>query len=110
MNKLLQVDSFQLNIAKTAVFPEKLIEFVSYSVMLIEVIAIILLVFKKKHGLVFCFYMFLSFTFYIIYLRFFDKYEVCGCGGVLNGLSFPIHLLINLSLISISLFLAKNEN
>ncbi len=110
MNKLLKIESFQMNIAKTGVFSETYIYIVSYITLLIEISSIITLVFFKNKGLIFSFFMFLLFTFYIIYLRLFDKYEVCGCGGILNGLSFGIHLAINIGLIAITYYLIDKKN
>lgn len=102
VNKFLDINAFTSNIAKTGIFPEFINELLSYSVLLIEVIAIIILLFNKKTGLYYCLIMFLLFTFYITILNYTDRYEVCGCGGILNGLSFNIHLLINIILIFIT--------
>lgn len=109
MNKLLNIQSFQMNIAKTGVFSNTLIYVVSYLTLFIEFISILFLVFTKKAGLIFTFFMFSIFTIYIGYLRFFDKYEICGCGGILNGLSFNIHLLINIGLITITYYLIDHK-
>ena len=111
MNKLLQVESFQLNIAKTGVFSNHIIKPISYFILIIETISIVLLIFFKKQGILYSLIMFITFTLYIIYLYFLKKYEVCGCGGVLNGLSFEKHLLINVSLIFLTIFIkTPNEN
>ena len=59
-----------------------------------------------------------GFTLYISMLRYLGKYEICGCGGILNGLSYATHLIININLIIAALFVQttlskktiKNEN
>lgn len=114
-NKLLKIESFQINIAKTGVFSEKFTYIISYITLIIEAISILLLVFFKNKGLKYTSIMLIIFTIYISFLRILNKYEVCGCGGVLNGLSFNIHLIINISLIIITHYLTnknayQNEN
>lgn len=84
-----------LNIAKTGVFPPYLVDAVAYSALFFELICILLLIFKEKRGMQLSLLMMVIFTSYIIVLYFNDRYEVCGCGGILNGLPFLSHLLIN---------------
>ncbi|WP_407648366.1 MauE/DoxX family redox-associated membrane protein [Chryseobacterium formosus] len=95
-NKLLAIKSFQTNIFKTGIFNFQQAVYLSYFVLLLELSIVILLIFKKKTGLLFSFIMMLIFTSYIIFLFANGRYEICGCGGILNGLSFKYHLIINL--------------
>ena len=103
VNKLLQFDAFKLNLARTGIFEARMVDLVAYFAVAMEAASIILLVFFRKWGLRFALLMMIAFTLYILYLATTGHYEVCGCGGVLNGLKFQWHLLINLVLIFILL-------
>ena len=103
VNKLLQFQAFKINLARTGIFNSQWVDWVAYSTIIVEAICILLLVFVRKWGLRFALLMMLAFTLYILYLATTGHYEVCGCGGVLNGLNFQWHLLINLLLIFILL-------
>lgn len=112
VNKIINIESFMLNIAKTGVFHIKIIDFVAYLVLFIETLSIVLLIFKEKLGILLSLSMMIFFTVYIILLQLLGRYEVCGCGGILNGLSFSFHLLINLMVIILLLLCysyGKNE-
>lgn len=103
-NKLVNIESFQTNLIKTTMFNKEIAVIFSKCVIFLEIIIIITLLLNKRIGLiVFCFTM-LIFTLYISFLRYKGLYEVCGCGGVLNGLKYEYHFLINLSLIFGSFF------
>lgn len=106
VNKLLQFEAFKLNIARTGLFEGHWVNVVAYFAIVAEIASISLLVFVRKWGIRFALAMMLSFTLYIIYLAATGHYEVCGCGGVLNGLKFQWHLLINLVLFFILLLYA----
>jgi hypothetical protein len=62
------------------------------------------MIFKKQLGLLLVTSLLLIFTLYISFLRFEGLYEVCGCGGVLNGLEYKYHLIINITLILTGLY------
>ncbi len=66
-------------------------------------VVVLLIIYKKIGLLIFSFTMAL-FTLYISYLKFKGFYEVCGCGGILNGLEYKYHLFINLSILLASLY------
>jgi hypothetical protein len=99
VNKMLNIDSFRTNLIKTSIFSMDLANIFSVFVIALEVVIILLLLFYKKFGLRVFILTMIVFSVYISFLRFKGLYEVCGCGGVLNGLSFSYHLLINMSLI-----------
>lgn len=109
INKLLNMTDFQIHIAKTSVFRGVWVDIVSWFAIAIEITSIILLVFKQKLGLIVSKYMMILFTFYILYLYATNKYEICGCGGILNGLDFNYHLIINIVIIVIILFLSRDK-
>lgn len=110
MNKVLITDSFLLNIAKTGLFSDTLVYIVGYLAMIAEFAIIILLIFKRNVGLRFAFCMMTVFSLYILYLFLSDRYEICGCGGILNGMSFISHFAINILVILIITFLIKHSN
>ncbi|WP_395043083.1 MauE/DoxX family redox-associated membrane protein [Flavobacterium sp.] len=112
VNKLMNLESFRTNLVKTSIFSIKTANYFSYLVIIIELFVVtVLLFFKQKGLLLFCF-LILIFTLYISFLRFKGFYEVCGCGGILNGLQYKYHILINLCLIigSIYCYLILNKN
>jgi hypothetical protein len=103
-NKLLKLDSFKTNLIKTTLFSKDMANVFSIIVISFEILLVLLLIFFKTKGLLFCGFMMLTFTLYISFLRFKGLYEVCGCGGVLNGLEYKYHFLINIGLLLGSLF------
>lgn len=98
VNKLMNLDSFRTNLMKTSLFSEEVAKYFSVFVIIFEIIVILIMVFYKKIGLLFLSIMILTFTIYISFLNFKGLYEVCGCGGILNGLSYKYHLTINIFL------------
>lgn len=109
MNKVLIYDSFLLNIAKTGIFSHYQVYIVSVIAILLEAVSILLLCLKKYYGLVLSLSMMSLFTLYIIVLYAMGRYEVCGCGGIMNGLDFKSHLFVNILLICIIVYLLKDE-
>jgi hypothetical protein len=103
-NKLLNISSFQTNLLKTGLFPTQYIGFLSFMVTFIEFIVVIFLIFRIKMGLILFTSMILVFTVYISFLNYNGQYEICGCGGILNGLKYQYHLFINIVLLASSLF------
>ncbi|REC50447.1 hypothetical protein DRF62_19165 [Chryseobacterium piscium] len=101
-NKALDISAFQSNIFKTGLYSVSITKILSYFVLLVESIGIILLIVNKKAGLLYTLIMLIIFTIYISFLNFTSRYEVCGCGGVLNGLSYMAHFIINICLIILS--------
>jgi hypothetical protein len=98
VNKMINIESFRTNLIKTSLFDIKNAEWFSIVVIVWELAIVLILLFYKKIGLLsFCFTM-LFFTLYISFLKFKGLYEVCGCGGILNGLKYEYHLIINIFL------------
>ena len=95
INKIFNLSSFLLNIAKTGLFRGIFVDIVAYSAISAELISVALLIIRENVGIIFSLCMMLTFSFYILYLYMFDLYEVCGCGGILNGLPFIWHIIIN---------------
>ena len=98
-NKLMNIESFRTNLIKTTLFSIKTAYYFSFIVILLEIIIIGLLIYKKLIGLLVFVITLIFFTLYISYLNYNQLYEVCGCGGVLNGLKYQYHFMINIGLI-----------
>ncbi len=49
--KVINITAFALNIAKTGIFPIKLVDLVAYSALLIELLSILMLIFNEKRGI-----------------------------------------------------------
>lgn len=103
-NKLFKIDSFKTNLIKTTLFSKESADVFSILIIILEIVLVLVLFFFKIKGLLLCSVTMLIFTLYISFLRFKGLYEVCGCGGVLNGLEYKYHFLINVGLVLGSLF------
>lgn len=101
--KIIKVDSFKLNVSRAGVFPESIVNILPYFIASVELIIAFLIILKPKIGQQLFFFIMIVFTFYITYLNSNNRFEVCGCGGILNGLGYYKHLFINLIAISLSL-------
>jgi hypothetical protein len=108
-NKLLNLISFELNIAKTGLFQPAHVKYVAYGALTFESFSIVGLLIKEKVGLLISLTMMVTFSLYIVILYLLNRYEVCGCGGVLNGLSFTTHFAINIGIITILTYLLKKN-
>lgn len=104
INKLLNIEAFRSNLMKTSVFNEYYANIISLVVIGLEIVTVLILFFNKKLGLLILIITMLAFTLYISYLNFKGFYEVCGCGGILNGLSYKFHLIINIALLFGSIY------
>jgi len=101
--KLLQAESFRLNISRTGFFPEYLIPYMPYFVASVELIVAFVVIARAFVGHLLFTTVMLAFSFYITYLNNNGLYEVCGCGGILNGLGYSSHLTINIVSVILSL-------
>lgn len=106
--KVFWLEAFQMNIARSGFWAPELIPSLSIAVIIVESIAILFLTFSPRWGLRFSLVMMSSFTGYIILLYLYRKYEVCGCGGILNNLPFYQHLMINGVLILLNALTLKS--
>lgn len=94
-SKLLDLESFQVNLVKTGLFSTGEVWAISVFALVVELVSVVFLVARERLGVYLSILMMLSFTAYIVMLKLFGRYEVCGCGGILNGMSFYSHLLVN---------------
>ena len=75
--------------------------FASWFIPLIELFVVALLLFQRSRyvGLLASLALMISFTVYIGYMLLFIPHLPCSCGGVLQQLSWPNHILFNSSFI-----------
>ncbi|MCP1995015.1 MauE/DoxX family redox-associated membrane protein [Flavobacterium sp. HSC-61S13] len=111
-NKFLNLDDFKFNLIKTGLFKDDILPLVAYAAIGMELLCVALLIWRRKLGMTISLVMMILFTIYIIYLQLSGRYEVCGCGGILNGLKYEYHLIINMIIIALITLvkLEKNEN
>lgn len=101
--KMINIPAFRFNIARTGVFPTSWLTVLPYIVVGMELCIVGFLLLKKKTGVILFALALLSFSMYITYLYNSGRYEVCGCGGILNGLDFKYHIAINLSFLFLAI-------
>ena len=106
--KILNIQALRFNIARTGVFPDSWLIFLPYLIFSLEFAVVGFLLFNKKLGVLFFALTIFIFSAYIIFLYNTGRYEVCGCGGILNGLNFQYHLAINLFFLLLSIFVLFN--
>ena len=109
-NKMMHFDVFLENLVRTGVFGSVMVYVVAIYALFTELLCLLLLIFKEKIGCLTTLFVLYSYTLYIFYLGVSGRYEVCGCGGILNGLQFKWHLLINLCMIICLTYLYKDDN
>jgi hypothetical protein len=110
-NKVANYADFELNLQKTGLYPVGLLRPIAIATLVAEAGAIALLIWKTAYGYRFVLLLISLFTGYICFLQIVGRYEVCGCGGILNGLTFPIHLGINIALlVSLSIVLVYEKD
>ncbi len=103
--KFLNIEAFRFNLARTGIYPDSWLLLLPYFVIFLEFSVVLVILFRPKIGvLLFSITMFL-FSVYITYLNYTGRYEVCGCGGVLNGLEYSYHILINLIFLVLSILI-----
>ena len=103
-NKLVNLESFRVNLIKTSLFDTTSAYYFSFIVIFIELITVTVLIINKYIGMILFLFVISMFTIYISYLKHEKLYEVCGCGGILNGLEYKYHFIINLFLLFGSIF------
>lgn len=110
VNKISDYHSFTLNIAKTGLFGGVWVDIVAYYALMAEFTCIALLLYKPKVGAVVSIFVMFSFSAYIIFLKTLGRYVICGCGGILNGLAYHWHILINILIISSLIYIYHYES
>jgi hypothetical protein len=96
--KLLHHDTFVLDIARSPLIPNEIVSTVSLLIPFIEIFIVAALLFQKTMllGLYSSLFLMLSFTLYLITLTSFFGNIPCACGGILGGMSYPVHIAFNI--------------
>lgn len=103
ISKLLEFESFQMQLGQSPVLGFYAI-FLSYTVPSIELIIAFLLILKsyRNIALLGCFSLMILFTTYIFITLYFSDFVPCSCGGILESMSWEIHLVFNLFFVIVS--------
>lgn len=106
--KLMNIEAFRFNLARTGMYPDSWLLILPYFIVSMELSVVAFLLFQRNLGIPLFGFVMTVFTAYIIYLFYSGRYEICGCGGILNGLQFEYHLTVNLFLVILSIIAIVN--
>lgn len=97
VSKIVEHDTFQFQLSR-APYIGLMAEFVSLALPLLEIAVVVLLVWKKTRliGLWASLLMMLLFTGYVGLMLLSGLHLPCTCGGVIQKLSWPQHLVFNM--------------
>lgn len=97
VNKLLDFENFQVQIGQSPLL-SVYAGWMSWLVIFIEILIAVLLIFPSSRsiGLWTAFNLMLMFTIYIFIILHYSSYVPCSCGGVLEKMTWDIHLIFNL--------------
>lgn len=102
--KIANFDDSAYSIAYSGLFPKQWIRFILVLVLGSEIGTACLLLMNPHKGFPLLLGLFFIFTVYLVYLFIQDKYVICGCGGILNTLSFGWHLFLNVTILLLSIY------
>jgi uncharacterized membrane protein YphA (DoxX/SURF4 family) len=104
ISKLLDYRSFKLVMQRSPLIAGISI-FLTWFLPVIELLAATLLLIPswRPWGMSFSLLLMTTFTLYIAYMILFATHLPCSCGGVLSQLSWPQHLLFNITFMLIAL-------
>jgi len=113
-SKAIDFEAFQVQLAQSP-FLGAFTGFVSYGVLMVEVLVAILLLIPKRNrqGLFGSVGLMTAFTFYIYLILLFSDFIPCSCGGILEKMGWGEHLLFNivfLLLAIIALYVSAKEH
>lgn len=114
VSKLLDFENFQVQIAQSPLL-SAYAGFISYAVIIVEIIIVLLLVFSKSRliGLYSSTALMSAFTIYIYLILNYSDFIPCSCGGILEKLGWTEHLIFNLLCVSlgvVSVIIEENSN
>lgn len=113
VSKFLDFENFQVQLGQSPLL-SAFAGWVSISVIIIELITALLLVFNKTRllGLYIAFSLMVMFTTYIYIILNYSSYIPCSCGGALEKMSWSEHFIFNIIFVLLSwiaiLFLSVN--
>lgn len=104
ISKVLDFENFQVQIAQSPLL-SAFAGFVSYSVILVEIIIVGFLLIPKLRliGLYASLGMMTAFTIYIYLILNYSDFVPCSCGGILEKMGWTEHLIFNMVCIFLSL-------
>jgi len=104
--KLLNVDSFIINLGKSGYIKTNLVIIVAYTIIILELLIGLFIIFlnDKKFPFIMSTVLFVGFLIYNIVLYNTSNNYDCGCSKLLESLSYSEHLFLVYALIVISLF------
>lgn len=95
--------SFIVILLSTDLFKIGYVEYIAWSVIIIECITAFFLFQRGLIGLSLTAFLLVLYLIYITVLRLYYYYPECGCGGILAQLSFKYHFIANMSLLTVAL-------
>lgn len=97
VSKMLDFNNFQVQLGQPPLL-NTYTKPLAYMVALAELVVAGLLCYRRTQqlGLALCFWMMLVFSAYILWLLVRDSALPCSCGGLLQLMSWPQHLVFNL--------------
>lgn len=116
--KISNVSLFRSQMFESPLLPEKLVPFIAVALPCFELCLGLFLLFADNFLNILyriSFSLMLSFTVYLIMLYTMYSKPPCACGGILSGMSYPVHIAFNIlftiaALISIKLNPPSNED
>ncbi|SHH16799.1 Uncharacterized membrane protein YphA, DoxX/SURF4 family [Flavobacterium frigidimaris] len=112
ISKLLDFENFQVQLGQSPLL-SAFASWISWLVPLTELMIVILLIIHKlrKIGLFACICIMTMFTAYIFIVLHFSSFVPCSCGGILEDMSWNVHLVFNIVfvLLGVSALLLKNN-
>lgn len=97
LSKVLEFQNFQAQLGQSPLL-SAYTAFISYAVLIVELIIALLLAFPKTRfiGLLSSFFLMVMFTSYIIVILNYSSFVPCSCGGILEKLGWKEHLIFNI--------------
>ncbi|CAL1519749.1 MauE/DoxX family redox-associated membrane protein [Chitinophaga sp. MM2321] len=113
ISKMIEYPLFR-EVISQSVFLQPFSSWIARLIPITEIIISILLFipFSRLHGLYAAFSLMLVFTGYTIYILNFSPHLPCGCGGILESMTWPMHLIFNIisTIIAlIGIYLKRNQ-
>ncbi|MCU7693449.1 outer membrane beta-barrel family protein [Haoranjiania flava] len=109
ISKLADIPAFSASLQKSILIPAGMVGFISIALPLLEIALPLLFLFKKtgKASIYIALLSMCVFTLYTILLYYFSPDIPCSCGGIVDSLSWPAHIFINVFLTAMLLILSR---
>lgn len=105
--KISDMKDFEISLQKSPIIPFELVDVLKYTIPILELIIAMYFFFNEKIFFLIASFLFLIFGGYVYLMINHIHYAPCGCGGVIEQLSWQGHLLLNwgISLAAFACFL-----